>query len=92
MPQPSRRTAEEYAADYGIAPADLSITITGGSTEPRVRVVIDRPHDFIFMGILGVEEADVGAAASAGIFSYGGGSGVVPWSIEQDHARRRRLR
>jgi Flp pilus assembly protein TadG len=76
--------AEEYLSDYGIASADVDITVTGGTTEPRVRVVIDRPHDFIFMGILGVENADVGAAASAGKFSYAGGGGVVPWTVTQD--------
>jgi hypothetical protein len=76
--------AAEYAADHGIDTGDLQVTVTGGSTAPAVRVVISKSHDFVFMGIVGIENADVGAVASAGKFSYGGGAGVVPWSVEED--------
>jgi hypothetical protein len=75
--------AAEYANDHGVDPSNITVTVTGGTTTPRVRVVIDRSHDFIFMGIVGIENADVGAVASAGKFSFGGGAGVVPWSIEE---------
>jgi putative Flp pilus-assembly TadE/G-like protein len=76
--------AYEYAAEHDIDVSDVTVTVTGGSTQPAVRVVIDRSHDFAFMGIVGIEEADVGAIAAAGKFSFGGGAGVVPWSIEEE--------
>ena len=76
--------ALEYLADYGVNSSDVTVTVSGGTTEPRVRVLIDRPHDFVFMGVLGIEDADVGAAATAGKFSYAGGGGVVPWTVTED--------
>ena len=56
--------ADEYAAKHDVDLSHLDVTVTGGTTEPRVRVEIDKGHDFIFMGILGIENADVGAVAS----------------------------
>jgi Flp pilus assembly protein TadG len=75
--------AMEYAQEHGIDPADVSVTVTGGTTEPRVRVVIDETHEFSFMQIVGFDNRDVGAVAAAGKFSFGAGEGVVPWSIEE---------
>jgi hypothetical protein len=76
--------ALEYAAEHDIDAGDMTVTVTGGTTEPRVRVELERPHDFVFMGVVGIEEKDVGGVAAAGKFSYGGGDGVVPWSVTEE--------
>jgi hypothetical protein len=85
LPDASAATASalEYAADHGIDAGDVTVTVTGGTTEPRVRVVIDETHDFSFMQIVGIENRAVSAAAAAEKFSLGAGEGVVPWSIEE---------
>jgi len=75
--------AEDWADRNGLDLADVSITVTGGSIDPQVRVEIVRPHSFAFMPILGVDQRDVGARAGAAKFSFGGAAGVVPWSITQ---------
>ena len=76
-------TALEYAQEHGIDPADVTVSVTGGSTEPRVRVTIDEMHEFSFMQIIGFDNRAVSAVAAAGKFSFGAGEGVVPWSIEE---------
>ena len=84
MPRAVQARAEEYAAEHGIDYGQPRCHRRRRNTNPTVRVVIDKVHDFVFMGIVGIEDADVGAVASAGKFSYGGGAGVVPWGIEED--------
>jgi hypothetical protein len=75
--------AYEYTSEHGIDPSDVTVSVTGGSTNPNVRVTIETEHDFAFMAIVGIGSADVGAVAAAGKFSPGAGEGVVPWGIEQ---------
>jgi hypothetical protein len=75
--------AEDWADRNDLDLSDVSITISGGSIEPQVHVEIVRPHSFAFMPVLGVDERDVAARAGAAKFSFGGASGVVPWSITQ---------
>jgi len=85
---PDAGAAEAAAHAWGlkndIDVADMDVSVTGGTTAPRVRVVIERSHEFAFMPILGIDEKDVSGAASAVKVSYGGGSGVVPWSVTED--------
>lgn len=85
---PDQAAAEAVAATWAdknnIDVADMTVTVTGGTVEPKVRVTIDRSHEFAFIRALGIDAADVGATARAGKFSLGGGAGVVPWSITQD--------
>jgi Flp pilus assembly protein TadG len=86
LPDSSAATAKayEYTADHGIDPGDVTVTVSGGTTTPTVRVSISRDHDFTFMAVVGIGSRSVGAAASAGKFSYGGGAGVVPWTVTDD--------
>jgi len=74
----------DWATRNGLDTSDVAITVSGGSVEPQVHVVIERPHDFTFMKVLGVNSRTVGARATAAKLSYGGGAGVVPWSVTQD--------
>jgi Flp pilus assembly protein TadG len=80
----AQAAANSWATKNGIDPSDMTVTVTGGSTDPRVRVTISDTHRFSFIRVLGVEEADVGATAVARKLSPASGSGVVPWSITQD--------
>jgi len=80
----AQASAQTYAAKNGIAPSNMTVTVTGGSTTPTVRVVINKSHSFAFMAIVGIGSRAVGGIASAGKFSLGGGSGVVPWAVTEN--------
>lgn len=77
-------TAATWESKYGLNSSDVLVTPSGGNTAPKVRVVINRPHTFAFIKIVGITNKDVGASATAAKFSNGGNSNVVPWSITQD--------
>jgi hypothetical protein len=74
--------AEDWAERNGVDLDDLTLTITTTGT-PMVRAEIDRPHKFSFIKILGIDQRDVSAHAAAVKVSFGGGSGIVPWSVTQ---------
>jgi putative Flp pilus-assembly TadE/G-like protein len=79
--------AEDWAARNNIDLADLELQFTGqspGVPNPKVRVTIERSHEFHFMGVVGINEKDVAASATSMKASYGGGDGIVPWSVTQD--------
>lgn len=75
--------ASTWATKNGISASDYTLSIYGGTTTPTVRVVITKRHNLNFIKVLGVPDQDVGAKAAAGKFSYGAGTGVVPWAITQ---------
>jgi hypothetical protein len=75
--------AEEWADKNGIDLDDVTLTTDLTGDAPLVRVQINRPHKFTFMKVLGIDERDVGARAAAVKVSFGGGAGIVPWSITQ---------
>ncbi len=82
----SSYTAAEAAgqailAKYDVDLADVTITPGGGSAAPQVAVEVSRPHNFVFMRVLGIESKTVSARAVAAKVSWGGGSGVVPWAV-----------
>jgi Flp pilus assembly protein TadG len=76
--------ALSLADDHGVNTGDVTVTITGGSTTPAIRVTIARNHDFSFMQIVGIDSRSVGATAKANLYSMGAGAGIVPWSITQN--------
>lgn len=78
----AQSVAEQWASKNGIAPSDVTLTITTTGT-PQVKVRIKRTHKFAFMKVLGFHERSIGARAAAVKVSYGGGSGIVPWSVTQ---------
>jgi hypothetical protein len=73
-----------YATRNGISTANVSITISTGNTSARA--VVSENHNFIFIKALGIHSKSVSASATAGRASYGGGAGIVPWSVDDDVA------
>src|SRR5438067_6069672 len=64
----AQTTANVYAAKNGINPADMTVTVipqSGSITNPTVRVAIEKPHSFAFIGALGVGSKLVSASAAA---------------------------
>jgi hypothetical protein len=79
--------AENWAARNDIDLGDMNLvftdtTSTGGN--PKVRVTIERTHRFHFMQVVGIADKDVSASAASIKASYGGGNGIVPWTVTQD--------
>jgi len=85
LPDTSAATTagDQWAAKYGLVASDYTLTITGGTTSPNAKVVINRNHDFTFMRFVGVSSKSVGARATAVKASVGGSAGIVPWSVTQ---------
>jgi hypothetical protein len=88
LPDTSAATssAQSWAVKNGIALGDMDLHFTGqspGVPNPKVRVTIDHSHNFHFMRVLGINSKDVSATATAMKASFGGGSGIVPWSVTQ---------
>lgn len=75
--------AEAWAAKNNIDLTQLTVTVSGGTTAPKVTVEVAKNHDFQFVKIVGITNKNVGARAAAVKVSFGGGSGVVPWSVTQ---------
>ena len=73
----------QWAVKNNISATDATLTFSGGSTAPTVRATIQTNHSFAFMKILGVNSKGVGASAAAVKVSFGGSSGIVPWSVTQ---------
>lgn len=79
----ARVAGEEFALENGVAVSDVTLTINAAADPPIVRASITRNHKFAFMKVLGVESRHVGAGAAAVKVSFGGGAGIVPWTITQ---------
>lgn len=78
----AQAAGEEWADRNGIDLADVQINIVTGAA-PYARATITRNHEFAFVKVLGVDSKDVGARATAVKVSFGGSSGIVPWTITQ---------
>ena len=76
--------ANQWATKNDIDWGDVTLTISGGNTNPRARVEIERSHEFSFVKVVGIDEKDVGASAAADKVSHGGSDGIVPWSVTQE--------
>ncbi len=72
-----------WAVKNNINPADVTLTFSGGSSAPTVRATIQTNHTFAFMRVLGISSKGIGSTAAAVRASFGGGAGIVPWSITQ---------
>jgi Flp pilus assembly protein TadG len=89
LPDTSAATiaAHDWAARNSIDTDDVDLTfISQDATNPmpKVRVRIDRSHDFHFMRVIGIDDKAVSASAASVKASYGGGNGIVPWTVTQD--------
>ncbi len=80
----AQTTANTYAINNGVDPADMTVTVGGGTITPQVSVTITKSHNFAFMKALGVGAKNVGATAVAKKVSLGGSNGVVPWAVTQN--------
>ncbi|MBI5288320.1 MAG: hypothetical protein HY873_05055 [Chloroflexi bacterium] len=77
---------QQWATRNGIALGDVTITIDAATTNgatPSARAAISRQHAFAFMKVVGVDSKAVSARATAQKVSFGGSSGIVPWTITQ---------
>jgi hypothetical protein len=75
--------ANEWAENNDVPLSQLTLDIEGGTTAPLVRATITKNHEFAFLRIFGISDKDVTAKAAAVKVSFGGGAGIVPWSITQ---------
>ncbi len=80
--------ARQWGTKNGVDPSEIqSIHIQQQSLpnvpNPRVTVSLSRSHDFVFAKALGVNSTDLEAGASAIKTSYGGGDGIVPWTVQE---------
>ena len=79
--------ANAWAAKNGVATSEMTVTITQQSLpsvpNPKVRVEINRNHEFAFARVLGVNSTNNGAAATSIKTSPGASAGLVPWSVTQ---------
>ena len=79
--------ADQWAAKNNIPLNAMSLQFVsqgGANPNPKIRVTISRQHDFSFITILGVGSRTVSASAGAIKASYGGSSGIVPWTVTRD--------
>jgi hypothetical protein len=79
----AQAAASAWAVKNGVDPANMTVTVSGGTTTPSVRVVISKSHSFAFIKVLGIKSRAIGAVAAAGKFSIGGQPGIVPWGVTQ---------
>ena len=77
-------TGQTWATKNGIPLSRLTITITGGGTAPKVTAVVSKNHKFHFVKAIGIDSRDVSARAAAVKVSFGGGAGIVPWTVTQN--------
>jgi Flp pilus assembly protein TadG len=75
--------AQTWATKNGINLNNITLTVSGGSTAPAITASIKRQHNFWFVRMVGVDSANVHASATADKVSFGGGAGVVPWTVTQ---------
>jgi len=90
LPNASAATsaAHTWATKNGVDPNEIeSIQIQQQSLpnvpNPRVMVSLKRQHDFAFAKALGINSTDIEATASAIKTSFGGGDGIVPWTVTE---------
>lgn len=76
-------SAQSWATKNGIDWSQVTLSITGGTTAPKVSVDISRRHNFAFVRMVGLSAQNVGAHAAAVKASFGGGAGIVPWAVTQ---------
>src|SRR3990170_2183308 len=84
----AQAAANQWATKNRINPASMTVTIIPQSLpsepNPKVRVELEREHNFTFARLIGVELATVEAAATGIKTSPAGGAGVVPLSVTED--------
>lgn len=76
-------TGQAWATKNNIPLSRVTITISGGSTAPKVTATVSKNHEFHFVRAIGITNKDVSARAAAVKASFGGGAGIVPWTVTQ---------
>jgi len=84
----ARAVANQWAVKNDIDPADMTVTIIPqnlpSEPNPKVRVRIERSHDFTFARMIGIASADVEASAAGIKTSAAGGPGMIPLSVTEE--------
>lgn len=80
----ARAKADEWATKNDVLLTDMTVIVSGGNVAPQVRVSVEENHRFSFVKILGIDNKDVNATATAAKVSFGGSNGIVPWAVTQD--------
>ena len=84
----AQSAADEWATKNGVDLDSMDVTVIPQSIpsepNPKVRVEVEREHDFTFARLVGISSADVGASSSAIKTSAAGGDGVIPLSVTEE--------
>ena len=73
-------TAQHYVTENAGENAQAIVTFDNSSGH-AVTVEVERPVNYTFLRVLGMDSTDVSARATARIGSFSGGSGLVPWGL-----------
>jgi len=73
--------SESYANNNGVPLDELTIQVSNNDT---VMVTAQRNVDLFFARVLGINDAPVGATATAKIKTKSGGTRIVPWGIQPE--------
>lgn len=81
--------AREWGIRNGVEPdqivsIDFDTSCAGVEQANTVAVRLQREHPTFFARVLGITSGTLDACATAGRFSLGGGTGAVPWGLEDD--------
>ena len=81
--------AQEWGTNNDVEPGevvsiDFDTTCSGASEPNTITVRLKRSQPTYLARVLGITSGTLRACATAGRFSLGGGSGAVPWGLEND--------
>ncbi len=84
----AQAAANQWAVKNGIDPTSMTVTIIPQSLpsepNPKVRVRLEREHEFSFARLIGINSATVETTATAIKTSPAGGNGVIPLSVTEE--------
>jgi hypothetical protein len=90
---PDQGLANSNALEWGtkngvqqgeVVGVDFGTTCSGASEPNTVTVRLQREQPTYLARVLGITSGTIRACATAGRFSLGGGTGAVPWGLEND--------
>ena len=87
-PASAKLKAQDWAANNGIAPAEIkNIEVqTAGFPNDTLHVELDREFSWVFGRVLGKTVSAVGAEAAARTGSLAGGFGAMPWALLEEES------
>ena len=84
-PNTAVQTAQQWAANNGIAPGQITAieVLSTNVSNDTVYVELDKDFDWIFGRAISLTTSNVGAQAKAIVGSLGGNSNMMPWALLQ---------